>query len=200
MTHDLISKSFQATGVWPMDADPVLQRFNNHLQQQDNEPGIGEQSYGNISHQLRKIFDAAVADKARFEAKRLSQGPHSLQVDNELLRLENAELRAEFDLMRSRPSKSTTLTTQEGDDWHGGAVFYSLKKLASERARAQDRSTGRSRLPITKKREKRKKKPAIERQERQKHLTGSALKKLREWLDNKRKLRRIASDNSALRN
>jgi hypothetical protein len=37
--------------------------------------------------------------------------------------------------MRSRPSKSTTLTTQEGDDWHGGAVFYSPRKLASLRAR-----------------------------------------------------------------
>jgi hypothetical protein len=34
---------------------------------------------------LRKIFDAAVADKAKIEAKRLSQGLHSLQVNNEIL-------------------------------------------------------------------------------------------------------------------
>ncbi|KAI0570678.1 Heterokaryon incompatibility protein 6 OR allele-like protein [Pyrenophora tritici-repentis] len=135
MTHDLILKSFQATGVWPMDADPVLQRFNNQPQQQDDEPGIGEQGDGDTWPQLRKIFDAAVADKAKFEAKRLSQGLHSLQVNNELFRLQNAELRAELNLMRSRPSKSTTLTTQEGDDWHGGAVFYSPRKLASVRAR-----------------------------------------------------------------
>jgi hypothetical protein len=46
MTHDLILKSFQATGVWPMDADLVLQRFNNQPQQQDNEPGIREQGDG----------------------------------------------------------------------------------------------------------------------------------------------------------
>lgn len=118
-----------------MDADPVLQRFNNQLQQQDDEPGIEEQGDGDTWPQLRKIFDAAVADKAKFEAKRLSQGLHSLQVNNELLRLQNAELRAELNLMRSRPSKSTTLTTQEGDDWHGGAVFYSPRKLASVRAR-----------------------------------------------------------------
>ncbi len=135
MTHDLILKSFQATGVWPMDADPVLQCFNNHPQQQDDEPGIREQGDGDTWPQLRKIFDAAVADKAKFEAKRLSQGLHSLQVNNELLRLQNAELRAELNLMRKRPSKSTTLTTQEGDDWHGGAVFYSPRKLASARAR-----------------------------------------------------------------
>jgi hypothetical protein len=135
MTHDLILKSFQATGVWPMDADPVLQRFNNQPQQQDNEPRIGEQGDGDTWPQLRKSFNAAVANKAKFEAKRLSQGLHSLQVNNELLRLQNAELRAELNLMRSQPSKSTTLTTQEGDNWHGGAVFYSPRKLASLRAR-----------------------------------------------------------------
>ncbi|KAI1665772.1 hypothetical protein L13192_10713 [Pyrenophora tritici-repentis] len=94
MTHDLILKSFQATGIWPMDAS-----------------------------------------RAKFEAKRLSQGLHSLQVNNELLRLQNAELRAELNLIRKRPIKSTTLTTREGDEWHGGAVFYSPRKLASERAR-----------------------------------------------------------------
>ena len=135
MTHDLILKSFQATGVWPMDASRVLQRFNNNLQQQDDDPGIGEQGDGDTWPQLRKTFDAAVADKAKVEAKRLSQGLHSLQVNNELLRLQNAELRAELNLIRKRPIKSTTLTTREGDDWHGGAVFYSPRKLASLRAR-----------------------------------------------------------------
>jgi hypothetical protein len=109
MTHDLTLKSFQATGVWPMDADPVLQRFNNDPQQQDNEPGIGEQGKGDTWSQLRKIFDAAVADKAKFEAKRLSQGLHSLQV-NKLLRLQNAELRVNLNLVRKHPIKSTTLT------------------------------------------------------------------------------------------
>jgi hypothetical protein len=135
MTHDLILKSFQATGVWPMDASRVLQRFNNNAQQQDNDPGIREQGDGDSWPQLRKIFDAAVADKAKIEAKRLSQGLHSLQVNNAILHAENEELRAELNLIRKRPIKSTTLTTREGDEWHGGAVFYSPRKLASERAR-----------------------------------------------------------------
>jgi hypothetical protein len=46
MTYDLILKSFQATGVWPMDASRVLQRFNNNAQQQDNDLGIREQGDG----------------------------------------------------------------------------------------------------------------------------------------------------------
>ena len=76
-----------------------------------------------------------MADKAKIEAKRLSQGLHSLQVNNAILHAENEELRAELNLIRKRPIKSTTLTTREGDEWHGGAVFYSPRKLASERAR-----------------------------------------------------------------
>ena len=116
MTHDLILKSFQATGVWPMDAEVVLKRFNNHPQQQDDDPGIGEQGDGDTWPQLRKIFDAAVADKAKIEAKRLSQGLHSLQVNNAILHAENEELRAELNLILKRPIKSTTLTTREGDE------------------------------------------------------------------------------------
>jgi hypothetical protein len=154
MTHDLILKSFQATGVWPMDASRVLQRFNNNLQQQDDDPGIGEQGDGDTWPQLRKTFDAAVADKAKVEAKRLSQGLHSLQVNNELLRLQNAELRAELNLIRKRPIKSTTLTTREGDDWHGGAVFYSPRKLASERARKAAELDEAAELQLQKARDK----------------------------------------------
>ncbi|KAI5358307.1 hypothetical protein J4E82_011766, partial [Alternaria postmessia] len=56
-------------------------------------------------------------------------------VNNAILHAENEELRAELNLIRKRPIKSTTLTTREGDEWHGGAVFYSPRKLASERAR-----------------------------------------------------------------
>ncbi|KAG9193935.1 hypothetical protein G6011_03970 [Alternaria panax] len=134
MTHDLISKSFQAIGVWPMDASWVLQRFINNPQQQGDEPGVGEEGDGDIWSQLRKTVDAAVADKAKFEAKRLSQGLHSLQVNNKLLRVDNEELRNEFRLIEKRSIKSKILITQGGDDGHGEAVFYSSRKLARERA------------------------------------------------------------------
>lgn len=46
MTYDLILKSFQATGVWLIDASRVLQRFNNNAQQQDDDLGIREQGDG----------------------------------------------------------------------------------------------------------------------------------------------------------
>ena len=75
-----------------MDADAVLKRFNNHLSRQDEDLEIGDDGDGHTWHQLRKIFKAAVADKAKVEAKRLSQSIHSLQVNNALLHNENSGL------------------------------------------------------------------------------------------------------------
>jgi hypothetical protein len=78
MKRDTILKSFQATGVWPMDAEVVLKRFNTTTSEQDEASQPREQGDGDTWIQLRKCFDAAVADKAKVEAKRLSQSIHSL--------------------------------------------------------------------------------------------------------------------------
>ncbi|KAH6510905.1 hypothetical protein HBI81_250700 [Parastagonospora nodorum] len=124
-----------------MDADAVLKRFNNHPQRQDED--------------LRKIFDTAVADKARIEAKRLSQSLHLLQVNNELLRTRNEELQHRLNIIKKRSTQRATLTTQDGDDWHGGAVFYSPRKLASERARKAAELDGAAQLQLKKKKNSR---------------------------------------------
>ncbi|KAI0573570.1 hypothetical protein TUN199_10570 [Pyrenophora tritici-repentis] len=176
MTSEFILKSFQATGVWPMEADAVLKRFNNHPQPHDEDAEIGEHGDGDSWPELRKILDAAVADKARIESKRLSRSIHSLQVNNELLHTRNEELEHEPNVIKKRPAQRTTLTTQEGDDWHGGAVFYSPRKLASERARAKLQN-------LTKPRSYNFKKLAIERQGRRQQHTTSSRKKMQRWLD-----------------
>jgi hypothetical protein len=78
MKRDTILKSFQATGVWPMDAEVVLKRLNTTTSEQGEASQPREQGDGDAWIQLRKCFDAAVADKAKVEAKRLSQSIHSL--------------------------------------------------------------------------------------------------------------------------
>ena len=71
MTPDLIKKSFQATGVWPIDAQVILKRFNKHPQQQDETPEIRQHGDGDSWRELRKVFNAAVRDKSKVEAQRL---------------------------------------------------------------------------------------------------------------------------------
>ena len=46
MKRDTILKSFQATGVWPMDAEVVLKRFNTTTSEQDEASQPGEQGDG----------------------------------------------------------------------------------------------------------------------------------------------------------
>jgi hypothetical protein len=58
-----------------------------------------------------------------------------LQVNNEVLCAQNKELQHEINVIKKRPIQQTTLTTQDGDNWHGSAVFYSPRKLASKRTR-----------------------------------------------------------------
>jgi hypothetical protein len=94
MRQELVLKSFQATGVWPMDAEVILQRFNATTSEQDEDPELQEVGDGDSWSDIRKILDAAVADKAKAESKQLAAALHSLQVQNELLHYENEGLRA----------------------------------------------------------------------------------------------------------
>jgi hypothetical protein len=135
MTLELIKKSFQATGVWPMDADAVLKRFSNQTSEQDKASGLQQHGDGDSWRQLRKIFDAAVTDKAKVEARQLEASLHSLQVQNELLHHENDGLQRELNTKRKQTTQRITLTIQEGEDWHGGAVFMSPRNLQRARAR-----------------------------------------------------------------
>jgi hypothetical protein len=142
MTQDNILKSFQATGVWPMDADVILQRFNNRISEQDKDSKLGQHGDGDSWRELRKIFDAAVADKAKVEAQRLEASLRSLQTKNELLHHENDGLTRALEAKKKHKTKSKTMDLQQRKEYHGGTVFWSPRKLREARARRC--KTGRS--------------------------------------------------------
>jgi hypothetical protein len=55
MRSDLTKESFQAIGVWLMDAEVILQRFNNHPQQQDEASELGQHGDGDSQRELREF-------------------------------------------------------------------------------------------------------------------------------------------------
>jgi uncharacterized membrane protein len=118
-----------------MDAQVILKRFNNSTTRQDRTPEIGEHGDGDSWSQLRKVFDAAVADKAKVESKRLAASLHSLQTQNELLHHENNGLRAAIGVKKRHRKKSYKLDLQQRREYHGGAVFWSPRKIREARAR-----------------------------------------------------------------
>ncbi|KAF7571262.1 TolA, Membrane protein involved in colicin uptake [Pyrenophora tritici-repentis] len=135
MTQDNILKSFQATGVWPMDAEVILKRFYNTNSEQDEASRLGQHGDGDSWRELRKVFDAAVDNKARLEARRLEASLHSLQVQNELLHYENDGLLQAAKGQKKHKTKSKTMDLQRRKEYHGGAVFWSPRKLREARAR-----------------------------------------------------------------
>ncbi|KAF1937744.1 hypothetical protein EJ02DRAFT_356124 [Clathrospora elynae] len=135
MKRDTILKSFQATGVWPMDAEVVLQRFNNHTLEQDKALEIGQHGDGDSWIHLRKLFDAAVADKAKVEAKQLSAAVHSLQTNNDILHTKIDGLRSALLTKKKHNTRSYTMDLHQNEQDTGGAVFWSPKKLRDACAR-----------------------------------------------------------------
>ena len=135
MRPELIQRSFEATGVWPMDAEVILKRFNATTSGQDEDTKLQEVGDGDSWNDIRKILDAAVADKAKAESIRLASTLHSLQVQNELLHHENEGLRAAITTKRKHATKSKVLDLQQRQEYHGGAVLWSPRKIREARAR-----------------------------------------------------------------
>jgi hypothetical protein len=135
MRPELILKSFQATGVWPMDAEVILKRFNTTTSDQDEDTELRELGDGDSWRDLRKILDAAVADKSKAEGKRVAAALHSLQVQNELLHHENKGLRAAITTKQKHKKKSKVLDLQQREEFHSGAVLWSPRKCREAHAR-----------------------------------------------------------------
>jgi hypothetical protein len=129
MRPDTIKKSFQATGVWLMDAEVVLKRSNNSTSRQNETSELGHHGNENSWRELRKMFDAAMVDKAKVEAQRLKASLHSLQTQNKLLHYENNGLTHTLEAKKNHKKKSKTMDLQQHKEYYGSAVFWSPRKL-----------------------------------------------------------------------
>ncbi|KAK1914113.1 hypothetical protein P3342_007359 [Pyrenophora teres f. teres] len=101
-TVDNILSSFPATGVHPREPDVVLKRFKTPPPppQRDTNSDFGEEIDSNSWRQVVGLFDAAVPDKSKVEAKQLKQLLHNYQIHNQLYRREIDELRNEITTVR----------------------------------------------------------------------------------------------------
>nr|BBG74266.1 hypothetical protein [Alternaria alternata] len=133
--RDATSKKFHATGVWLIDAQIVLKRFDNHTAEQAKAVKSGQQGDDDSWTQLRNSFGAAVAEKAKVEVKQLSQGIQWLQVNNALLHDRNQGLQQEINAKSKQKLAIKTLNLQQRKEYHGSAVFWSLRKIREARTR-----------------------------------------------------------------
>jgi hypothetical protein len=81
-----ILKSFEVTGIWPMDSNIILKRFAHMPELQKSLP-FGPSDNDWI--QMERLVPAAMKETQQEEAKKLSLSLHHLSVQNHLLKHEN---------------------------------------------------------------------------------------------------------------
>ena len=84
-TEKTILKSFEATGIWPMNAEVILKRFIHTLPGSDGDQRSNSRLSLSDWRHMERLVRAAVKDTHQEEAQKLSLSLHHLAVQNELL-------------------------------------------------------------------------------------------------------------------
>jgi hypothetical protein len=132
---ETILKSFEATGIWPMNPEVILKRFTSTSDRGQRTPSSQPEQPPSDWIGVRRLIQSAVEDTRSSEAKQLSTSFHHLQVQNELLNHENKGLKAALNLKQKRRKHSKALPLRGSDDYHGGAILHSPHTV--QRARDQ---------------------------------------------------------------
>jgi hypothetical protein len=129
----------------------VLKRFETLPQEQDEDTEIGEHGDGDNWRQVRKLFDAAVLNKAGVKAKRLSAALHSFQAKNEVVRLENEGLKQSLATKGKHKHKSKPLPLQQRKEFYLKAVFWSPSTIREAFVREDVEQREKEQLQLQKK-------------------------------------------------
>jgi hypothetical protein len=136
ITEKLVLKSFKSTGIWPKNPDIILKRFDDKKQTEEAEASrVTGSNWGYIEYLVR----AAVSDCTADESKKLSKMLHSLAVQNKLLNKENKSLREALDNKKKCKDCGKRLDLQREDSYHGGATFWSPRKICQAQAREAEK-------------------------------------------------------------
>jgi hypothetical protein len=129
-----ILKAFKTTGLSPFNPEVILRRFNT------SPSSSGSESSALSAYDWRKmerILRQVVVNQSSKQIKQLSQALHSDAVQNALLKDEVKDLRKALINERTRRKRGKPLLLEEPEEYHGGAVFWSPRKVKDARERQQ---------------------------------------------------------------
>jgi hypothetical protein len=179
-TESLILKAFEATGIWPMDANVILRRFASTPEaERSSSSGLSDHDW----RKLDRLVRAAVNDSHQYEARKLRSSVHHLSVQNELLKHENEGLKEALQHKKKHRKKGKALDLQQRQEYHGGAVHWSPRKLREARAREAVRERDEIEEKLQKARAKKQREEAqLQRQVEleEKRVERQRLKEMRE--------------------
>lgn len=134
--EEIILKSFEATSISPFNPEVILKRFTKTTQ---DKQGSRESSTSVLSgsdwRKLDRLVRSVVEGQSSKNAQKLSHSFHHISVQNELLRYEINGLKEALLAKEKYKKKSKPLDLQQRQEYHGGAVFWSPRKVREARVR-----------------------------------------------------------------
>ena len=139
-TQGLILRSFEATGISPLQPNVILQRFAQGTPEASDSNTSSSSVYsGKDWLKIETLLRKAVRDETSKELKKLSRSLHHITVQNSLLHHENLGLKEALKTQKKHKKKSKALNLQSDREYHGGAMFWSPRKVQEARSREQVR-------------------------------------------------------------
>ncbi|CAE7021569.1 TolA [Pyrenophora teres f. teres] len=109
-TESLILKAFEATGIWPMDANVILRRFASTPDaERSSSSGLSDHDWRKLDRLVRAAFN----DSHQYEARKLRSSVHHISVQYELLQLENEGLKEALQHKKKHKKKGKALDLQQ---------------------------------------------------------------------------------------
>jgi hypothetical protein len=125
-------------GLSPFDPEVILKRLNTR------QPTPGSSSDSDSSalsasdwRKIRQLVNRAVADRDQKKISKLNQTIHQISVQKSLLEHEVQGLRQALANERLRRRRGKALPLDQGEEYHGGAIFWSPRKVKEARDRLQ---------------------------------------------------------------
>ncbi|KAF7446996.1 hypothetical protein A1F99_084430 [Pyrenophora tritici-repentis] len=145
--------------------DEVLNTMARRIQ---SSIGANIKSYGMskklVMHALEHRNEAQPIEK--YEARKLRSSVHHLSVQYELLKHENEGLKEALQHKKKHRKKGKALDLQQRQEYHGGSVFWSPRKLREARAREAVRERDETEEKLQKARSKKQREEArLQRQD-----------------------------------
>lgn len=133
-----ILKAFEATGLSPFNPQVILERFNTRLatSSDSDSSALSASNWRKTEGLLRQVLK----DRADPRAQNLSQAFHSISVQKSLLEHEAGRLKRASINERTRRKRGKVLPLEVAEEYHGGAVSWSPRKVreARDRQRLQE--------------------------------------------------------------
>jgi len=133
--EETILKAFKATGLSPLEPEVILRRFNQPAQSGQSSDSDSSALSASNWRKTERLLREVVTDRGDPRAQKLSRAFHRISVQKSLLTHEAQGLRQALNNERLRRKRGKALPLEQPEEYHGGAVFWSPRKVKEARDR-----------------------------------------------------------------